>query len=140
MMSDKEFAEVELRATICPAQCNWPKPENTIWQKLHAVPREARERVSKACAQMDKIDGDAFLSPEDKHDRRSMVAAQAFAEFDASQTLLRAREAAAYDGSPAVLKAFEQAKAGWERVMNKIAERAGRSKGPIMGSITSDRF
>jgi hypothetical protein len=53
MMSDKEFAELELRATICPGQCGWPKPENIIWQKLHAVPNEARERVSKAYAQID---------------------------------------------------------------------------------------
>ena len=27
MMSDKEFAELELRATICPQQCRWPAPE-----------------------------------------------------------------------------------------------------------------
>ena len=54
MMSDKEFAELELRATICPGQCEWPKPENIIWQKLHAVPNEARERVSKVYAQMDE--------------------------------------------------------------------------------------
>jgi hypothetical protein len=53
MMSDKEFAELELRATICPGQCGWPKPENIIWQKLHAVPNEARERVSKVYAQID---------------------------------------------------------------------------------------
>ena len=32
MMSDKEFAELELRATICPQQCRWPKPEYVHWQ------------------------------------------------------------------------------------------------------------
>ena len=47
MMSDKEFAELELRATICPGQCEWPKPENIVWQKLHAVPNEAREHVQE---------------------------------------------------------------------------------------------
>jgi hypothetical protein len=28
-----------------------------------------------------------------------------------------------------MLKAFEQAEQGWERAMDKIAERAGRTKG-----------
>jgi hypothetical protein len=130
MMSDKEFTELELRATICPGQCEWPKPENIIWQKLHDVPNEARERVSKVYAQMDEIDGNADLSREDKHHRRSEVMAQALAEFEASKTLVRAREAVRCDASPAILKALEQAEAGWERAMNKIAERAGRSSVP----------
>jgi hypothetical protein len=135
-MNDKEFAELELRATICPGQCEWPKPENIIWQKLHAVPNEARERVSKVYAQMDEIDGNADLSREDKQHQRCEVAAQALAEFEASKTLMRAREAVRFDASPAMLKALEQAEAGWERAMDKIAERAGRSKGPSMRRIT----
>jgi hypothetical protein len=130
MMSDKEFAELELRITICPSQCGWPKPENIIWQKLHAVPNEARERVSKVYAQMDEIDGNADLSREDKQHRRSEVMAQTLAEFEASKTLVRAREAVRCDASPATLKALEQAEAGWERAMNKVAERAGAGKSP----------
>ena len=43
MMSDKEFGELELRATICPGQCNWPIPDVPHWQKLHEA---ANERVS----------------------------------------------------------------------------------------------
>jgi hypothetical protein len=39
----------------------------------------------------------------------------------------RARDAVGYDASRATLKALEQAEAGWERAMNKIAERAGRT-------------
>jgi len=35
-----------------------------------------------------------------------------------------------HDGSPAMLKALEQAEAAWERAMDKIAERAGLTKGP----------
>jgi hypothetical protein len=54
----------------------------------------------------------------------------ALAEFKASKTLVRAREAVRYDPSPATLKALQQAEAGWERAMDKIAERAGRTKGP----------
>jgi hypothetical protein len=129
MLSDKEFAELELRATICAAQCEWPKPENVIWQKLHAVPNEARERVSKASIRMDEIDGNADLSREEKQNQRYEVANRALAEFDASKTLLRAREAVRYDASPALVKALEQAEGGWERAMDKIAERAGRTKG-----------
>jgi hypothetical protein len=132
MMSDKEFTELELRATICPGQCEWPKPENIIWQKLHDVPNEARERVSKVYAQMDEIDCNADLSREEKQHRRSEVMAQTLAEFDASKTLARAREAVRCDASPATLKALEQATTGWNRAMDKIAERAGRTKGPDM--------
>jgi hypothetical protein len=129
MMSDKEFAELELRATICPAQCEWPAPEYLPWQRLHDAVKEARERVSKAYMQMDEIDCKAELSREDKHHQRCEVAAQALAEFEASKTLMRAREAVGYDASPAMLKALEQAEAGWKRAMDKIAERAGRTKG-----------
>lgn len=30
MMSDKEFFELQLRVQICPAQCEWPKPDVTF--------------------------------------------------------------------------------------------------------------
>jgi hypothetical protein len=132
MMSDKEFAELELRATICPGQCEWPKPERVHWQKLHEAANDARARVSKAYMQMDEIDCKAELSREDKHHQRCEVAAQALAEFEASKTLMRAREAVRYGASPAMLKALEHAEAGWERAMDKIAERAGRTKAPDM--------
>ena len=132
MMSEKEWATLELRATICPAQCQWPKPENIVWQKLHAVPNEARERLSKVYGRMDEIDGNADLSREDKHHRRSEVMAQTLAEFEASKTLARAREAVRCDASPATLKALEQATTGWNRAMDKIAERAGRTNVPAM--------
>ena len=129
-MSDKEFTELELRAAICPGQCEWPKSASGQWQRLNAVPNEARERVSKAYTQMDEIDRDAGLSREDKQHQRSEVAAKALAEFEASKTLMRAREAVRHDASPAMLKALEQSEAGWKRAMDKIAERAGRTKGP----------
>jgi hypothetical protein len=129
MMNDREFAELELRVTICPAQCEWPAPEYLHWQRLHAVPNEARERVSRAYTRMDEIDCKAELSREDKHHQRCEVAEQSLGEFEASKTLMRAREAVRHGASPAMLKALEQAEAGWERAMDKIAERAGRTKG-----------
>jgi hypothetical protein len=111
-LSDREFAELELRATICPGQCSWPQPENVVWQRLHAVPNEARERASKACTQMDEIDGNAGLAREDKQYQRYEVLDQALSEFEVSKTLMRAREAVRRDPSPAALKALEQAEAG----------------------------
>jgi hypothetical protein len=93
MMSDKEFAELELRATICPVQFQWPKPEYVVWQKLHEAANEARARVSKAYMQMDEIDRNAELSRDGKYRQRSKTAAQAIADFEASKTLARAREA-----------------------------------------------
>jgi hypothetical protein len=54
----------------------------------------------------------------------------------ASKTLARAREAVRCDASPATLKALEQATTGWNRAMDKIAERAGRTNVPA----TQQRF
>ena len=92
-MNDKEFAELQLRATIVPQQVRWPAPEYLHWQRLHEAVNEARERVSNAYMQMDEIDLRTDLSREDKRDERQRIAAQAIAEFEASKTLARAREA-----------------------------------------------
>jgi hypothetical protein len=54
-----------------------------------------------------------------------------------------AREAVRYDASPAILKALEQAETGWERAMDKIAERAGQTKvpgGARRGALISGRI
>jgi hypothetical protein len=93
MMSDKEFADLTLRATICPGQCEWPKTEYAHWQKLHEAANEARERVRKAYMQMDQIDRNADLSRDGKYRERCEIADQAIAGFEASKTLDRAREA-----------------------------------------------
>ena len=64
------------------------------------------------------------------------------AEFDASRMLVRAREAVRCDASPATLKALEQ-EAGWDRAMNKIAERAAQTKAPggaRRGALISGRI
>jgi hypothetical protein len=61
-MNDKEFFELQLRATIVPRQVRWPAPEYVHWQRLHAVPDEARERVSKFYMLADEIDRNPDLS------------------------------------------------------------------------------
>ena len=63
------------------------------WQRLHEAANEARERVSKSYRQMDEIDRNADLSRDGKYRQRSKTAAQAIADFEASKTLARAREA-----------------------------------------------
>jgi hypothetical protein len=146
MMSDKEFAELELRATICPGQCEWPAPEYLHWQRLHEAANEARERVSKAYTQMDEIDANADFSPDGKYRQRSKTAAQAIAALEASKTLARAREAVELavanrnceghvspeiaQDSEDMLKARKETERGWQRAMDKIAERASQTKGP----------
>ena len=140
MMSDKAFAELELRATICPGQCEWPKPEYIHWQKLHEAANEARERVKKVYMQMDEIDRNGDLSPDGKYRYRSKTAAQAIADFEVSKTLERARQAVELavakhkfeqDVSPeiaqdreAALKAMKELERAWQRAIDKIAERA----------------
>jgi hypothetical protein len=92
-MDDKAFDELKLRATIVPQQVRWPAAEYVHWQKLHAVADEARERVSKAYSLMDDIDRNADLSRDGKERQRFKAAVQAIADFEASKTLARAREA-----------------------------------------------
>jgi hypothetical protein len=151
-MNDREFSELQLRATIVPQQVRWPAPEYLHWQRLHEAANEARERVSKAYEQMDEIDGKADLSRDGKYRQRNKTAAQAIADFEASKTLARARQAVelavakrnceghvppeiARD-SEEMLKALKEVERDWLRAMNKIAERAGRSKGPGMRRFT----
>ena len=126
-MNDTEFFELQLRATIVPQQVRWPAPEYLHWQRLHEAVNEARERVSKAYMQMDEIDRNADLSRDGKYRQRSKTAAEAIADFEASKTLARARQAVelAQDRrstspprSPKPrLKAMKEADAGWQRAI-----------------------
>jgi hypothetical protein len=96
--------------------------------------------------QMDEIDGDTILSGDIKYRRRCEIADEAIADFEASKTLARAREAVELavakhkfeqDVSPeiaqdreAALKAMKELERAWQRAMDKIAERASLSKSP----------
>jgi hypothetical protein len=140
-MNDKEFSELQLRMAIVPQQVRWPAPDLVHWQRLHAVADEARERVSKAYAQMDEIDRKPDLSREEKDRQRRKAWAQAIADFEASRTLARAREAVEVAvGKPNIepearddtLKAMKEAEVGWQRAVDKIGERASLTKGPNM--------
>jgi hypothetical protein len=91
MMDNKSFEELKMRMAIVPQQTRWPTPDSVPWQRLHAVGNEARERVSKACAQMDEIDRNRDLSREGKQLKRNEVAAKALAGFGLSKTLVRVR-------------------------------------------------
>ena len=146
MMSDKEFAELELRATICPGQSEWPAPEYLHWQRLHEAGNEARSRVSKFYTLADEIDRNTDLSHDDKYRQRSKIADQAIADFEVSKTLARAREAVELamgkyqvdqqvspeiaQDSEDMLKARKETERSWERAKDKIAERASLTKGP----------
>ena len=140
MMSDKEFAELELRATICPRQCSWPKSEYVHWQKLHQAVDEARARLRNVRMQMDDIDSNVELSRDAKYHERSKLATQAIAEFVESKTLVRARQAVelvateehvSHEDRNAALKAMKETEAGWQKAVNKIAERAGLTKSGV---------
>jgi hypothetical protein len=128
MMSDKDFAELELRAAICPHQIRWPK-DALHWRKLHEAADEARARVTEAYTEMDEIDRNASLSSDIKYRRRCEIADQAIANSEASKTLARARQAmevaAARSEAEPALKALKELEKGCERAIAKIAERAG---------------
>jgi hypothetical protein len=135
-MNDKEFFELQLRATIVPQQVRWPAPEYLHWRRLHEAANEARARVSKFYSLADEIDRNAGLSRDDKYRQRSKSADEAIADFDASKTLTRARKAVklavAKNDSPdgvGMQKVMKETERGWQRAMDKIAERASLTKG-----------
>jgi hypothetical protein len=84
----------------------------------------------------------ANLSRNDKYHQRSEIAARTIADFEASKTLARAREAVSRvieqwkrddqrvsnEIAEAALKAMKEAEQGWKRAMDKIAERASLTK------------
>ena len=95
------------------------------------------QRVSKVYTLVDEIDRNAGLSRDDKYRQRSKIADEAIADFEASKTLARARQAVelavAKNDSPegdGMLKAMKETERGWQRAMDKIAERAGLTKSP----------
>ena len=124
----------------------WPAPEYLHWQKLHEVANEARARVGKFYTLADEIDRNADLSRDGKYRQRSKTAAEAIADFEASKTLERAREAVELavakhqveqkspelaEARAATLKAMKEAEQGWQSAIDKIAERAGLAKGLV---------
>ena len=145
-MNDKEFSELHLRVTIVPQQVRWPAPKHLHWQKLHDAANEARSRVSRFYHLADEIDRNMSLSSDAKYRRRSEAAAQAIAGFDSSKTLVLAIEAVerlatqrnyAQNLSPemaedtdAVLRAITETEKGWQRAIDKIAQRSSQTRGP----------
>jgi hypothetical protein len=101
--------------------------------------------VSRAHTQTDEIDRNADLSRDGKYGPRRKTAAQAIADFEASKTLARAREAVervakhnveqhvspeTAKATDATLKAMKETEAGWQKAIDKIAERAAQTKAP----------
>jgi hypothetical protein len=84
--------ELELK-TICPHAHEWPN--ELLHQKaLVAAANEAVDAVRSAYAQLDKIDANPDLTPDAKKRQRAALAQKLIANFEASKTLARAREAA----------------------------------------------
>ena len=90
---------------------------------------------------MDEIDRNADLSRDAKYRQRNKTAAQAIADFEASKTLARAREAVELAAKhnieqhvrDATRKALKEAEHGWQRAIDKIAERTSLLKVPKRG-------
>ena len=145
-MDDREFSELHLRVTIVPEQARWPEPEQLHWQKLHDAVQEARSRVGRYYRLADEIDRNVSLSSDAKYKQRSKAATEAIAGFDSSKTMVLACETverlvtqrnSAENLSPkmaedtdAVLRATKEMEKGWQRAIDKIAERSCQSRGP----------
>jgi hypothetical protein len=108
------------------------------------------KRVSKAYTQMDEIDRTVDLSRDGKYRRRCEIADQAIADFEASRPLAHAREAVelavAKDKveqqvSPDIAeagKALKEVERGWQKAIDKIAERANLTIKKVACGVTSE--
>ena len=110
--------------------------------------------------QMDEIDRNAGFSRDQKYRERSKIADEAIADFEAAKALARARQAVELavakhnfeeqhvppeitQDSEDMLKALEDVERGWQRAMDKIAERAAQTKAPSgtrRGALISGRI
>jgi hypothetical protein len=75
------------------------------------------------------------LSRDDKSRQRSKTAEEAIADFELSKALARAREAVELalvrgNAEDSAVKAMKELEQGWQRAMDKIAERAAEPKPP----------
>ena len=111
MMSNKEFRELELKASIAPSQSQWPT-EHLHWQRLGAAADEARSRLGKFLEAVDETGVDGRLSREGKAEERKKAAVKALAAFDGSKTLEHARESVA------------SVMASWEGKITKLVQPA----------------
>ena len=101
--------------------------------------------MSKFYTLADEIDRNTDLSRDDKYRQSSKTADEAIADFETSRTLARAREAVklavakndSHDGV-GMLKAMKETERGWQRAMDKIAERASLPKAPNRVLINGD--
>jgi hypothetical protein len=75
MMSDKEFAELELRATICPGQCKWPKPTYVHWQKLHDAATPAMANFPGAATRVPRAEDSRVRLPVEDAQRHMTTSA-----------------------------------------------------------------
>jgi hypothetical protein len=139
---------VELRARSTLSALNLDElsndlPVSTIEALLHRLLLRFEAQATLALLvgrDSDEIDGDASLSSDIKYRRRCEIATQAIPDFEASKTLARARQAVELAAKhnfeqhvrDATRKALKEVEHGWQRAMDKIAERASLSKSPVM--------
>jgi hypothetical protein len=125
-MDDKTYADLKLKATICPEQVRWPT-QFTHWQKLHGAVDEARQRVSETFAAMDAINADANLSATGKADACRKLAEKALAEAKESKTLEHAQAA------------VERMQERWANKLSEIIKPAEDPHGVALHAQIRDR-
>jgi hypothetical protein len=91
-MKDSEYAELQLKASICPHQTRWPA-EHLHWQLMHKCADDLRAAVSAAYSLMAEVQSDADLSKEGMQRQRHKIASQAINDLNGSKLLERVREA-----------------------------------------------
>ena len=97
-MNNKEFTELQLRASLCPGlEVEWEAPDTyTHWAHLHRAAKELREVVAHARAGVAAIDQDKDLTADARKRRKHELARQTMAVLEKFPSMEKARQSVAY--------------------------------------------
>lgn len=96
MMNDKEFAQLQLRASICPSlEVEWDPPGYQYWIDLHDAAKELRTVVGHARAGVEAIEKDKDLTPDARKRKRHELARQTMTQLEKLPSMEKARASVA---------------------------------------------
>ena len=96
MMNDKEFTELQLRASICPGlEVEWDPPGYQYWIDLHDAAKELRTVVGHVRAGVAAIENDRDLTPDACRRKKHELARQTMEQLEKIPSMEKARASVA---------------------------------------------
>lgn len=96
-MTDKDFAELSLRSSLCPSlETQWEPPTSfQHWADLHAAANELRNVVGHVRAGVEAIEKDADLTADARKRKRHELARQTMEQLEKIKSVEKARQSVA---------------------------------------------